>query len=153
LSFIRSRERLTLGELRKFFQDTQKRKEIEISLLEEKDYPTRNTEFFNRRETQFIDGSLDQTYDQPNFTTRSKTKRKVSRNIQYTEKSNSNEIALIKFKDDSTTILTEVELSNVLLRRKNDSLWGKIQYIQMYINTKVIFSPRNHHLIFNKREA
>jgi len=52
-----------LGELRKFFQDTQKRKEIEISLYDEKEHTTRNADFFNKRETLFIDGTLDQTYD------------------------------------------------------------------------------------------
>ncbi len=49
--------------MRKFFQDTQKRKEIEISLYDEKEHTTRNTDFFNKRETLFIDGTLDQTYD------------------------------------------------------------------------------------------
>lgn len=139
---IRQKEKLTLAQIRKFFNDRRKKYREFIDMCLNK----------TQSQIQGFDDSMllkTQSSNQTNEARTSKPRRLVGNAVQlklvlkqdqetqeqHLEK-NSKEAVVCKYEDENAQIMNEVEFLNLMMRRKADPVWSKIQYVQNFVRPR-----------------
>jgi hypothetical protein len=141
---VRQKERLTLTEIKKFLQERRKTKDIHNNLYNETTITIKN-KLNNRgeegaheqsrdrassKDDSFIDGDWREPVEDVKVLN-PKKKREMKRIV---EQSNATKDAvLIHYKDDSIQVLSELDFSYFMIKRKIEAIWKEITYMQLSI--------------------